>query len=65
MPDGFHNVASASLALGTNHRSALRNAPQSLAQIAAAVDERNLEVVLVYMMDVVSWSENLQINRAS
>ena len=43
----FHDVAGARLALGADHGRALADAPQRLAQIARAADERHLEIVLV------------------
>ena len=44
--DGLDDVTGAGLALGADHRSALADAAQRLTEVAAAADERDLEVVL-------------------
>mmetsp|Transcript_2980 Transcript_2980/g.6762 ORF Transcript_2980/g.6762 Transcript_2980/m.6762 type:complete len:274 (+) Transcript_2980:275-1096(+) len=51
------HISCSSFAFGTNHRSAFRNSSQSLPQIAAAADKRNLEWILV---DVVFFVCNRQ-----
>ncbi len=47
MPHRLDDVATAGLALRADHRRALADAPQRLAQVAAAADERHAEIVLV------------------
>ncbi len=46
MADGLDHVAGAGLALGADHGRAFADAAQGLAQVAAAADERDFEVVL-------------------
>ena len=53
MAHGFHHVAGSGFALGANHSRAFGYPPQGLAQVAAATDERNLEVVLPDVMRLV------------
>ena len=53
MADRLDDVAGARLALRADHRRALADPPQRLAQIARAADERHLEVVLVDVVLVV------------
>lgn len=47
------------LALGADHRRALGDPPQRLAQVAAPAHERHAEVVLVDVVDVVGRREHL------
>ena len=53
MPHGLHHIAGARLALGADHRRALADAPQRLAQVAAAAHEGDLEEVLVDVVRLV------------
>ena len=45
--------------LGADHGSALSNAPEGLAEVAAPADKGDLEVVLVDVMDLVSRGQDL------
>ena len=53
------DVAGAGLALGADHRRALADAAQRLAQVAAAADERHLERVLVDVVRLVGRRQHL------
>ena len=53
------DVAGAGLALGADHRRALADAAQRLAEVAAAAHERHLEVVLVDVVLLVGRGEHL------
>ena len=59
VPDGLDDVAGSRFALGAHHRGALGDAPQRLAQVAAAADERNLEIVLLDMVLLVGRGQHL------
>ncbi len=59
MAHGLDDVAGAGLALRADHRRALADAPQRLAQIAAAADERHLEVPLVDVVRLVGRRQHL------
>ena len=59
MADGLHDVARAGLALGAQERGALADAPQGLAELAAAADERHREGVLVDVVLLVGGGEDL------
>lgn len=59
MTDSLNNVASSCLSLCPYHGSALANTAESLAQVPAAADEWNGERVLLHMVGVVGWSEDL------
>ena len=59
MADGLDNVAGARLALGSDHRGALGDAAQRLAEVAAAADERHLQLVLVHVVVLVGHREHL------
>src|SRR5258708_18175884 len=50
MANRFNNIASASLTFGANHRCTFINATQRLAEIAATTDERNLKLMLIYVI---------------
>ena len=52
------HVACTGLALGADHGSALADAAQGLAQVAAATDEGHLEVVLVDVVALVGGGEH-------
>ena len=58
MPHGLYDVARAGLSLGAYHGRAFGNAPQRLAEIARAADERNGEIMLVQMITVVRRREH-------
>jgi hypothetical protein len=45
--------------LGADHSGPLSNPAQGLAKVAAATNERHLEVVLVDVMNLIRWSEHL------
>src|SRR5207244_832210 len=47
VPHGLHDVARARLALGADHRRALADAPERLAQVACAADKRDAEGELI------------------
>src|SRR3972149_6053071 len=51
--DGLDDIAGASLALRADHRGALADAPERLAQVAAAADERHPERALIDVVGVV------------
>lgn len=57
--DGLDDVAGAGLALGADHGGALADAAEGLAEVAAAADEGDAEVVLVDVVGVVRWGQNL------
>ena len=59
MAHGLHHVARAGLALGADHRGALGDAAQRLAQIAGAADERHVELGLVDVIRVVGRGQHL------
>jgi hypothetical protein len=59
VPDRVRDVAGAGLALGPDHRRALADPPQRLAQVAAAADERNGELPLVDVVVLVGRREHL------
>ncbi len=59
--DGLDDVAGARLALGADHRGALVDAPQRLAEVAAAAHERHLEGVLVDVVGLVGRREDLRL----
>jgi len=56
---GLDDVAGASLALGADHGGALADAAEGLAEVAAAADKGDAEVVLVDVVGVIRQSENL------
>ena len=58
---GLDDVARARLALGADHRGALVDAPQRLAEVAAAAHERHLEGVLVDVVDLVGRRQDLRL----
>ena len=55
---GLDDIASARLALGTNHGRALRNAAQRFAQVLRTAHERHVELVLVDVVHVVGGAEH-------
>ena len=59
MRHGVDDVAGAGLALRADHRRALRDATQSLAEIGRAADERHLERPLVHVVRDVRGREHL------
>ena len=56
---GLDDVAGAGLALRADHRRALGDAPQRLAQVGGAADERHLERPLVDVVGLVGGREHL------
>lgn len=58
MAHGLDDIASARLALGTNHGRALRNAAQRFAQVLRTAHERHVELVLVDVVHVVGGAEH-------
>ena len=56
---GLDDVAGAGLALGANHAGTLRDAPQRLAQVRCAADERDGERPLVDVMCFVCGCQHL------
>ena len=59
MADGLDDVAGAGLALGADHRRALADAPQRLAEVRRAADERDLERPLVDVVRLVGRRQDL------
>src|SRR2546430_496335 len=59
VPHGLHDVARARLALGADHRRALADAPERLAQVACAADKRDAEGELVDVEMLVRGREDL------
>src|SRR6185312_9719433 len=56
---GLDHVAGARLALGADHRGALGDAAERLAQVGGAADERHLELPLVDVVRLVGRGEDL------
>ena len=56
---GLNDVARTRLTLGANHRGALGNAAQRLAQAAGTADKRDVKLGLVDVVDIVGGGENL------
>ena len=56
---GLHDVAGAGLALGADHRRALRQAPQRLAEVGGAAHERDVEGPLVDVVRLVGRGQDL------
>ena len=59
MAHGLNDVACARLALGANHRGALGNTAQRLAQVAGTADKRDVKLGLIDVIDVIGGGENL------
>ena len=59
VPDGLNDVPSPGLSLGPDHGCTLGDTPQCLSKIPASAYERHLEVVLVDVVQVISWREHL------
>mmetsp|Transcript_16005 Transcript_16005/g.32126 ORF Transcript_16005/g.32126 Transcript_16005/m.32126 type:complete len:345 (+) Transcript_16005:175-1209(+) len=59
VPHSLHNVPGAGLPLGPDHRRSLCYPAQRLAEVAAAIDKRHSELVLVHMVHVVGGREHL------
>ena len=59
VPHGLDDVASTGLALRADHRRALTDAPERLAEVARAADEGNVELVLVDVPHVVRGGKHL------
>ena len=59
MPDGLHDVAGAGLALGADHRRALGDPTERLAEVARAAHERHRERPLVDVVLLVGGREHL------
>jgi hypothetical protein len=59
VPDGVDDVAGAGLALGPEHRRALRHPAERLAQVAAAAHERDGGVPLVDVVRLIRRGEDL------
>ena len=57
--DRLHHVAGTGLALGADHRRALGDPAQRLAQVGRAADERHLERPLVDVVRLVGRREHL------
>ena len=56
---GLNDVTRARLALGADHRGALGNTAQRLAQIAGTADKRHVKLGLVDVVDIIGGGENL------
>ena len=56
----LHNIPGACFTLGSDHGCAFDNTPESLTKVSAPTDKRNLEVVLVDVMNVICRCEHLQ-----
>ena len=56
---GFGDVTGAGLALGADHRGALVDAAQRLAEVGGAADEGNVEGALVHVVGVIGGAEHL------
>ena len=56
--DGLDDIASTSLALGTDHGSTFGNAAKGLTKVAGTAYIGNLRIVLVYMVNFISRSED-------
>ena len=61
VPDGLDDVAGARLALGADHRGALADAPQRLAEVGGSADEGNLEGELVDVIRLVRGRQHLRL----
>ena len=59
MANGLDHVARARLALGADHRGALGDAAQRLAQVTGTADKRDVKLGLVDVVDIVGGGENL------
>mmetsp|Transcript_4978 Transcript_4978/g.8849 ORF Transcript_4978/g.8849 Transcript_4978/m.8849 type:complete len:207 (-) Transcript_4978:40-660(-) len=59
MTNSLNDITSTSFTLCSDHRSSFCDTSQGLAQVSAAADEWNLELVLVDVVNLVSWGENL------
>ena len=59
MADGLDDVAGARLALGADHRRALGDPPQRLAEVGRAAHERDAERPLVDVVRLVGGGEDL------
>lgn len=57
--NSLDNVSGTGLTLGADHRCALGNTAESLAEVAATADERHLKVVLVDVVVFVCGGQNL------
>ena len=57
--DGLDDVAGAGLALGADHRRALGDAAERLAQVGRAADERDLEGLLFDVVGLVGGGQDL------
>ena len=62
---GLDDVAGAGLALGADHRGALADSPQRLAEVGRAADERHLEAPLVDVVGLVGRRQDLATRRCS
>ena len=61
MAHGLDHVTGARLTLRTDHRSALLNAAQRLAEVLRAAHERHVEFALVDVVDVIRGGEHLRL----
>ena len=59
MPDGVHDVARARFALRPDHRRALGDPAERLAEVSAAADERDVEAPLVDVVLLVGRRQDL------
>ena len=61
MPHGLDDVARARLALRADHRRALADPAECLAEVPASADERHLEVVLFDVVDLIRRRQHLRL----
>jgi len=61
VPHGLDDVARARLALGADHRGALADPPQGLAEVRGAAHERDLEGPLVDVVRLVGGRQHLRL----
>ena len=59
MAHGLHHVARARLAFGANHGRAFTDTPQRFAQVAAATDKRDIEIMFVDVEALVGRGQDL------
>lgn len=59
MAHSLNDIARTRFTLGADHRSTLSDTAQGLTQVFSTTDERNLELRLVDMVDVISWAQYL------
>lgn len=59
MADCLHHIASSRLTLRPDHGGTLCHTSEGLSKVTAAADERHLEVVLIDVMYLISWRQDL------